>query len=65
VYVAGIQRDARSHRLRALVADAVGVPPASVVDVDRFGSAAGVTLLTPAADVFRAGLSSPALGGAL
>jgi len=65
VYVAGVSRDARSHRLRAFVANAVGVPAPCVVDVDRFGSTAAWTLLTPATDAVRAGVSSPALGGAL
>jgi len=41
------------------------VPAPSVVDVDRFGSTAAWTLLTPATDAVRASISSPALGGAL
>jgi len=65
VCVSGISLDARSHRLRALVADAVGVSPSSVVDVDRFSSTAVVTLLTQVIDAVRAGLSTLALSGAL
>jgi len=65
LYVAGVSRDARSHALRRLVADAVGVAAATVVDVDRFGATAAVTLLTSTKEAFRAGLADPSLAGVL
>jgi len=63
--VSGVSRDARSHRLRTLVADAVGVPAGAVVDVDRFGATAAVTLLPSAVPSFRSGLAAPALAKVL
>jgi len=63
LYVAGVSRDARSHGLRRLVADAVGVVAAIVVDVDRFGAKSAVTLLASATEAFRAGLADPSLAG--
>jgi len=65
VSVVGVSRDARSHSWRRLVADAVGVAAATVVDVDRFGATAAVTLLASARDAFRARLSVPSLAGVL
>jgi len=47
------------------VADIVGVVPATVVDVDRFGATAAVTLLASAMEAFRAGLANPSLAGVL
>jgi len=43
----------------------VGVAPATVVEVDRFGATAAVTLLASAAEAFRAGLADPSLAGVL
>ena len=65
IYVAGVSREARSHRLRSLVAAAVGLAPAAVVDVDRFGASAAVTILSSAAAAFRAGLEHPSVAGVL
>jgi len=58
LYVSGVSRAERTRRLRPLVADAAAVRPAAVVDVDRFGATAAVTILASAADAFRAGLAS-------
>ena len=63
--MAGVSRDARSHRLRALIADAVGLAPAAVVPVDRFGATAAVTVLSSAAVAFRDSLASPSVAGVL
>ena len=63
--MAGVARDARSHRLRTLVADAVGVPAAAVVDVDVFSATAAAALLPSAVPDFREGLDSSALARAV
>jgi len=63
--VAGVARDARSHRRRTLVADAVGVPAAAVVDVDFFSATAAAALLPSAVPAFREGLDSPGLARAV
>jgi len=63
LYVARVSRDARSQGLRRLVAKASGVVAATVVDSDRFGTAAAVTLLASATKAFRAGLTDPSLAG--
>jgi len=63
--VAGVARDARSHRLRTLVADAVGVPAAAVVDVDCFGATVAAAWLPSAVPDFREVLDSSALARAL
>ena len=63
LYIAGVSRDARSHGLRRLVADAVDVVAATVVDVDRFGATAAVTVLASATEAFRAGLADSSLAG--
>jgi len=65
IYVAGVSRDTRSHWLRGLIADAVGLAPAAVVDADRFGASAAVTVLSSASVAFRAGMASPSVAGVL
>ncbi|GAB0492087.1 hypothetical protein MMPV_003346 [Pyropia vietnamensis] len=58
VYVSGVSRDARAHRLRAAVADLTGVDVRLVADVDRFGTTAAVTVVATAADALRAAVRS-------
>ncbi|GAB0497966.1 hypothetical protein MMPV_009304 [Pyropia vietnamensis] len=53
VYVAGMSRDVRQHRMRALLADVTGVDVHSIVDVDRFGATTAVTVVAAAAEGFR------------
>ncbi|GAB0498773.1 hypothetical protein MMPV_010126 [Pyropia vietnamensis] len=53
VYVAGVSRDVRQHRMRALLADVTGVDVHSIVDVDRFGATTAVTVVAAAAEGFR------------
>ncbi|GAB0494469.1 hypothetical protein MMPV_005762 [Pyropia vietnamensis] len=54
VYVAGVSRDVRQHRMRTLLADVTGVDVHSIVDVDRFGATTAVTVVAAAAEGFRA-----------
>eukprot|EP00170_Pyropia_yezoensis_P004439 contig_18182_g4452 len=54
MYVPGIFRKARAHRLRAPVADLTGVEVRHVADVDRFSITAAVTVVATAADTLRA-----------
>jgi len=65
LYVAGVSREERSYRLRALVAAAVDVPTAAIVDVDRFGATAEVTVLTSAVAAVGTALASPDVAGVL
>jgi len=60
-----VSQDFRSYQLRTLIADAVGLAPAAVVDVYRFGASAAVTVLSSASVAFRAGLASPFITGVL
>ncbi|KAK1867114.1 hypothetical protein I4F81_009623 [Pyropia yezoensis] len=53
VYVSGVSRDVRQHRMRALLADVTGVDAHNFVDVDRFGTTTAVTVVAAAADAFR------------
>ncbi|KAK1861235.1 hypothetical protein I4F81_003819 [Pyropia yezoensis] len=53
VYVSGVSRDVRQHRMRALLADVTGVDAHNFVDVDRFGATTAVTVVAAAADTFR------------
>ncbi|OSX73355.1 hypothetical protein BU14_0354s0004 [Porphyra umbilicalis] len=59
LHVSGVSRAERTRSLRGLVAAAAAVRPAAIVDVDRFGSTAAVTLVAAAAEAFRAGLADP------
>lgn len=54
IYVAGVSRDVRQHRLRGLLADVTGVHAHAVVDADRFGATTAVTVVPAEADAFRA-----------
>jgi len=54
VYVSGVSRDVRQHRLRTLLADVTGVGVHAFVDVDRFGTTTVVTLVADAAAAIRA-----------
>lgn len=53
MYVPGISRNARAHRLRAPVPDHTGVEVRHVADVDRFAITAAVTVVATAADTLR------------
>jgi len=65
IYLAGVSREARSNRLRSLIAASVGLAPAFVFDVDHFGASAAVTVLSSASAALRAGLASPFVAGVL
>jgi len=52
VLVSGVGREARAHCLRGRVGDLTGVHVDRLVDVDRFGSTAAVTLEVSAAAAF-------------
>jgi len=65
LFFAGVSREERSYRLRALVAAAVGVPTAAVIDVDRLGVTAEVTVLTSVVAAVRTAQSSPDVAGVL
>lgn len=54
IYVAGVSRDVRQHRLRGLQADVAGVHAHAVVDADRFGATTAVTVVAAEAEAFRA-----------
>ncbi|GAB0498740.1 hypothetical protein MMPV_010088 [Pyropia vietnamensis] len=60
VYVAGVSRDVRQHRMRALLADVTGVDVHSIVDVDRFGATTAVTVVAAAAEGFRSAVGEGA-----
>jgi len=52
VLVSGVGREARAHCLHGRVADLTGVHVDRLVDMDRFGSTAAVTLEVSAAAAF-------------
>jgi len=52
LYVSGVSRDIRQHRLRALLAEVTGVAVHALVDVDRCGAATEVTLVAAAVPAF-------------
>jgi len=56
LFVRGVPRKTSAHLLRRLVADHVGLPRQTVVDVDRFGDVAAITLLADAVPAFLAAL---------
>jgi len=56
LFVRGVPRETGAHLLRRLVADLVGLPRQSVVDVDRCGDVAAITLLADAVPAFLAAL---------
>ena len=55
-YVRGVPRETNAHLLGGLVADLVGLPRQMVVDVDRCGDVAAITLLADAGPSFSAAL---------
>jgi len=64
VLVSGVGREARAHCLRGLVADLTGVHVDRLVDLDRFGSTAAVTLEVSAAAAFASAVRGlPAAAG--
>jgi len=54
--VRGVPRETGAHLLRRVLADLVGLPRQTVVDVDRCGDFAAITLLADAVPAFLAAM---------